>query len=199
MAQRLTLRHDMILPIVQYGQPVLRQKGERIETITPEITELVVNMLETMRDADGIGLAAQQIGKALQLAVVDVAGLEERISTMEINGKPVVPDKHMPMILINPEIRLFGDSATGPEGCLSFPEIYGDITRPVSAEVRALNDKGEPLHFTCGGLLARAIQHEYDHLQGILFIDRMSREVKRKLQPELDALQAQTKARLGKG
>lgn len=199
MAQRLTLRHDMILPIVQYGQPVLRQKGERIETITSEITELVVNMLETMRDADGIGLAAQQIGKALQLAVVDVAGLEERISTMEINGKPVVPDKHMPMILINPEIRLFGDSATGPEGCLSFPEIYGDITRPVSAEVRALNDKGEPLHFTCGGLLARAIQHEYDHLQGILFIDRMSREVKRKLQPELDALQAQTKARLGKG
>ncbi len=188
----------MILPIVQYGHPVLRQKGERIESITPEITKLVADMLETMRDADGVGLAAQQIGKALQLTVIDVAGIEERPSTMEINGKSVVPDKYMPLILINPELRLFGDPAAGPEGCLSFPEIYGDITRPVSTEVRGLNDKGEPLHFTCGGLLARAVQHEYDHLQGILFIDRMSREVKRKLQPELDAMQAQTKAQLGK-
>jgi peptide deformylase len=102
----------------------------------------------------------------------------------------------MPLVLINPENRPVGDPATGPEGCLSFPEIFADITRPEFVEVAALNEKGKPVKFKAGGLLSRAIQHEVDHLNGILFIDRMDRKTKAGLQPELDQLQAETKARL---
>src|SRR5947208_12899642 len=132
----------MVLPIVKYGHPVLRQKGERIEKITPEIEQLVADMFDTMHSAAGVGLAAQQIGKALQLTVIDVRAVKDRPSTMEVDGQPVDVAAHMPVVLINPEIRPFGDAATGPEGCLSFPEIYSDIIRPQSVEVRALNKEG---------------------------------------------------------
>jgi len=186
----------MILPIVNYGHPILRKKGAPVESITPEIRQLVSDMLETMRDASGVGLAAQQIAQAIQLTVVDITGVEDRPSTLEIDGQSVTPEQHMPVVLINPEIRPFGETVAGLEGCLSFPEIAGDITRPESVEVRALNEKSEAIAFVCGGLLARAVQHEYDHLHGILFIDRMSRELKGQLQPELDAMQAETKAQL---
>ena len=91
---------------------------------------------------------------------------------------------------------LLGEPVAGGEGCLSFPEIFAEITRPESVDVKALNQKGKPVEFRCGGLLARAIQHEVDHLNGILFIDRMSRETKEELRPELDDLQAKTKAEL---
>ena len=84
----------------------------------------------------------------------------------------------------------------GGEGCLSFPEIFAEITRPESVDVKALNEKGKPVEFRCGGLLARAIQHEVDHLNGILFIDRMSKKTKEELRPDLDELQAKTKAEL---
>ena len=84
----------------------------------------------------------------------------------------------------------------GGEGCLSFPEIFAEITRPERVDVKALNEQGEPVEFRCGGLLARVVQHETDHLHGILFIDRMSRKVKEELQPKLDELQAKTKAEL---
>jgi peptide deformylase len=86
----------------------------------------------------------------------------------------------------------------GPEGCLSFPEIYADIARPPEIEVTAQNEKGETIRFHCGGLLARAIQHEYDHLQGILFIDRMTRASKEDNKPEIEAIQAETKRKLAK-
>jgi peptide deformylase len=167
-----------------------------VDSITPEIRQLASDMLETMQAANGVGLAAQQIARAIQLTVVDITGVEDRPSTMEIDGESVTPEQHMPVVLINPEIRPFGEAVTGLEGCLSFPDVVGDITRPESLEVRALNQEGEAIAFVCGGLLARAVQHEYDHLQGILFIDRMTREVKGQLQPELDAMQAQTKAQL---
>src|SRR5258708_26796932 len=100
----------------------------------------------------------------------------------------------MPLVLLNPEVKPVGDPAIGPEGCLSFPEIFADIKRPESVEVTALNEKGKKITFRCGGLLARAVQHEADHLNGILFIDRMDAESKRELKPELEALQAETKA-----
>jgi peptide deformylase len=102
----------------------------------------------------------------------------------------------MPLVLINPEIKPGGEPVAGGEGCLSFPEIFGEITRPESVDVKTLNEKGKPVEFRCGGLLARAIQHEVDHLNGILFIDRMSKTTKQELRPELDALQAKTKAEL---
>jgi peptide deformylase len=186
----------MILEVVKYGHPALRQKGERIEKVAPEIKKLVADMFETMHENHGIGLAAQQIGKALQLTVIDVREVKDRPSWLELHGKPADVNEIMPLVLINPEIKPGGEPVAGGEGCLSFPEIFAEITRPESVDVKALNEKGKPIEFRCGGLLARAIQHEVDHLNGILFIDRMTRKTKEELRPQLDELQAQTKAEL---
>jgi peptide deformylase len=188
----------MILPVVKYGHPVLRKKGERIETITPEITKLIADMFETMNENHGVGLAAQQVGVAKQLTVIDVSQVEDRPSTLELDGKPADVKKFMPLVLINPEVKAVGDAIKGSEGCLSFPEVYGEISRPESVDVTALDADGKKISFRCGGLLARAVQHETDHLNGILFIDRMEKKLKQELQGELDDLQAQTKAALKK-
>src|SRR5438874_4772926 len=179
----------MLLTITKYGNPVLRQKGARIERITPEIEQLVSDMLETVRAAAGVGVADQQIGRALQLTVLDVRGVKDRPSTLELDGKPADVKAFMPVILINPEIKPFGEPALGPEGCLSFPEIYADITRPESVHVLAMNLKGEKIEFKAGGLLSRAIQHEVDHLNGILFIDRMTSLDMSEVKAELEAVQ----------
>ena len=186
----------MILPIVKFGHPALRKKGDRIPEITPKIKTLAADMIETMYDAHGVGLAAQQVAEALMLTVIDVSGVVDRPSTMEIGGQSVDPARHMPLVLINPEVTPFGEPAKGPEGCLSFPEIYSDVTRPESVEVSAMDAEGRPVRFKAGGLLARAVQHEVDHLNGILFIDRMSLPDKDKIRPDLDDLQAETKQRL---
>jgi peptide deformylase len=186
----------MILPVVKYGHPALRQKGARIESVTLEIKQLIADMFETMYASKGIGLAAQQVGRALQLTVLDLRAITDRPSTLELKGKPAALDDIMPLVLINPEVKPAADPVPGPEGCLSFPEIYGEIPRPESVEVKALNEKGKPIEFRAGGLLARAVQHEVDHLNGILFIDRMDRKTKGELRDELDALSAETKAEL---
>ena len=186
----------MILPVVKFGHPKLRQKGARIESVTPAIKQLIADMFETMYANKGIGLAAQQIGQALQLTVIDVRVATDRPSSLELKGKPSDVADFMPLVLINPEIQRVGDPIPSAEGCLSFPEIFADILRPEFAEVKALNESGQPLEFRCGGLLARAVQHEVDHLNGILFIDRMDKKTKEELRPELEALQAETKAEL---
>ena len=183
----------MILKVLKYGEPVLRRKGARVESITREIKTLIADMLETMYAHKGVGLAAQQVGQALQLTVLDVRGVTDRPSTLELEGKPADVIDFMPLVLINPEIRPVNEPVSGPEGCLSFPEIYAEIVRPETVDVKAMNEKGKLIEFRCGGLLARAIQHETDHLHGILFIDRMEKKTKEELRPELDALQAETK------
>jgi peptide deformylase len=155
-------------------------------------------MFETMHERHGVGLAAQQVGHALQLTVLDVREVTDRPSTLELKGKPADVNGIMPLVLINPEIKPAGEPVAGTEGCLSFPEIYTEISRPGSVDVKALNEKLKPVEFRCGGLLARAIQHEADHLNGILFIDRMTRKTKEEIRDELDALQAATKAGLQK-
>ncbi len=188
----------MVLEVVKYGHPALRRKGEKIEKLTPEIQRLIADMFETMYAAKGVGLAAQQVGRALQLTVLDVRGATDRPSTLEIGGKEANVEGFMPIALINPEITPVGNPTAGPEGCLSFPEIFADIVRPDMTEVRALNQKFELVEFRCGGLLSRAIQHEMDHLSGILFIDRMKRADKEELKPQLDELQAETKEALKK-
>lgn len=186
----------MKLKVVKYGDPVLRKKGARIESITPEIKKLIGDMFETMYDYKGVGLAAQQVGHALQLTVIDVRGVTDRPSTLELKGKAADVAEFMPLVLINPELTFVGDQAAGPEGCLSFPEVFAEISRPQFVDVKALNEKGKPIEFRAGGLLSRAVQHEADHLNGILFIDRMDKKTKEELKPELDALQAETKAEL---
>ena len=188
----------MVLPVLKYGHPVLRQKGQRIERISAEIKQLIADLFDTMHAARGIGLAAQQVGLALQLAVIDVSEITERPSTLHLDGEPVDVKTFMPLVLINPELKPIADPVAGPEGCLSFPEIYADISRPDAVEVVALNGEGKRIAFRCGGLLARAVQHETDHLHGILFIDRMSKEIKTELKPQLEELQAATKEALKK-
>ncbi len=188
----------MALEVLKYGHPMLRQKGARIESITPEIKQLIADMLETMYANRGIGLAAQQVGEALQVTVLDVRGVTDRPSTLHLAGEPADMDAFMPLVLVNPECKPVTDPVAGPEGCLSFPEMYADILRPESVDVRALNGEGQPIEFRCGGLLARAIQHEADHLHGILFIDRMSPEKKRELKTELETLRDATQAGLRK-
>ena len=188
----------MVHEIIKYGHPVLRQKGARIETVTPEIKKLIADMLATMAENHGVGLAAQQIGVAKQLTVIDVSVVTDRPSTLELDGKSADPASFMPLVLINPVIKPAGEAVTGGEGCLSFPEIFAEIARPGTVEVEALDAKGKPIAFRCGGLLARAVQHETDHLNGILFIDRMDKKTKAELQDELDDLQAATKKTLAK-
>jgi peptide deformylase len=117
----------MILKVVKYGNPVLRKKGAGIDSITPEIKKLIEDMFETMYAYKGIGLAAQQIGQAVQLTVIDVRGVTDRPSSLEIKGKPADVEDFMPLVLINPELTLVGEQAPGPEGCLSFPEVFAEI------------------------------------------------------------------------
>ena len=182
----------MRLSILQYGDLILRAKGKRIEKIDERIRELVRNMIETMHAANGVGLAAPQIGESLQLTVLDVSQVEDRASTMKLNGKSFDPRSAMPLVLINPQVDLGGETEMGTEGCLSFPEITGEIERAKSITVRAQNLEGEPIEIETTGFLARAIQHEVDHLNGILFIDRMSSAAKTSLSSKLKRLQKET-------
>jgi len=183
----------MILPILQYGDPILRAKGKRIEEIDDRIRELAANMIETMHAAHGVGLAAQQVGEALQLTVLDISPIEDRPSTLKLDGKEADPKTAMPLVLINPGIELSGETEVGVEGCLSFPEITGDIERATSVIVRAQTLEGDAIQVEASGFLARAIQHEGDHLNGILFIDRMNSAAKAALSSRLKRLQKETK------
>ncbi|HWX16142.1 MAG TPA: peptide deformylase, partial [Chthoniobacterales bacterium] len=156
----------MKLPILQYGDPMLRAKGKWIDQIDDRIRELVANMLETMEAANGVGLAAQQVGEALQLTVLDISPVEDRPSTMTLNGREVDPQTAMPLVLINPEIELADETEMGTEGCLSFPEITGEIERAKSVIARGQTLEGGKIEIEATGLLARALQHEADHLNG---------------------------------
>jgi peptide deformylase len=143
-----------ILDIRVLGDPVLRKETAPIEQITDEIRQLVADMFDTMYAAEGIGLAAPQVGRTERVAVVDVEGQK--------------------FTLINPEIIETEGSSRGEEGCLSIPDIFGDVTRPSRVIVRALNEMGEQVEIEGTELLARCIQHEIDHLHGKLFIDYLS-------------------------
>jgi peptide deformylase len=184
----------MRFSILQYGDPILRTKGKPIDKIDPRIREFAQNMVETMHAANGVGLAAQQIGEALQLTVLDVSEVEDRPSTMKLNGESIDPKIAMPLVLINPQIDLGAETEKGTEGCLSFPEITGEIVRAKSITVRAQNLDGEPIEIETTGFLARAVQHEVDHLNGILFIDRMSTAAKISLSSKLKRLQKETRS-----
>jgi peptide deformylase len=145
--------------IVIYPDEVLATRGERVEEITPEIRDLVADMVETMYAAPGVGLAAQQVGVALQVAVVDVTMGEE-------------PDQLL--VLINPELIAQEGSQVDEEGCLSFPGITEMVQRPMNVTLRAQDLEGEEFEVEGEGFLARAFCHEIDHLNGVLFTERMS-------------------------
>lgn len=182
----------MRLRILQYGSPVLRVKGRPVEEIDDRIRQLAADMIETMRAANGVGLAAQQIGEALQLTVVDVSQVEDRPSTLRLNGQNVDPKIASPLVLVNPEIVLGTETSFGVEGCLSFPEITGEIERAETVRARAQTLDGAIVELEATGLLARALQHEVDHLNGILFIDRMNSAAKVSLASRLKRMQKET-------
>jgi peptide deformylase len=176
----------MIREIVHYDAPVLRAKGKEIGAITPGIKALVEDLLDTMRAARGVGLAAQQIGEAVQLAVIDITGIKERPSRMWIAGEPVDPEIYMPLILINPVLKPIKTKIVGHEGCLSFPGLTLDIARAQRVGVKTRTLDGDLFEFDAGGLLSRAVLHEVDHLNGKLFIDLISAEERRAIREDLE-------------
>ncbi len=163
----------MILPIVQYGDPILRQVCRKVERVDKETKALVDNMIETMRDANGVGLAAPQVGIDLQLAVVDVSHDEGCISYLRVNGKEATLSEISPLVFINPKVEPSEEKEIDLEGCLSIQGIRSEVKRP--AELKAILPQldGTEMILETDGLLARALQHEIDHLNGILFIDRL--------------------------
>lgn len=150
----------MIRKIVKYGDPVLETPADLITDFSdPVLKDLVEDMFDTMYSAKGVGLAAPQVGVALQLTVIDISAGE---------------DPSQKLVLINPKITAKEGSQTGEEGCLSIPGFREDVTRARKATVQAVNADGEPLEVTGEDLLARAMQHEIDHLHGVLFLSHLS-------------------------
>jgi peptide deformylase len=164
----------MILPIVIYGDPVLRVDCPPVTDVTEETRTLAENMVETMYEADGVGLAAPQVGVALQLAVVDVSHAPELQSYFRVDGQEAVLKEWMPLVFTNPDIEPGRARAESNEGCLSFPGLRYQIKRPAQITARLTLLDGRVITVETDGLLARALQHETDHLHGRLFIDRLS-------------------------
>lgn len=184
----------MSLPIVHYSDPILRRKGDKITTFDTALAELAKEMTETMHAAGGIGLAAQQIGRAIQLCVVDLRRTDIDF-TWELDGAKPPLELFMPLTIVNPEIAVAPDTDDYilEEGCLSFPNIRGDVIRPDAIAVKFQDERGVPHTLRCDGLLARCIQHEADHLNGILFIDRMEKKVRAKIDADIKALAKATR------
>lgn len=184
----------MSLPIVHYGDPVLRRKGEPVKTFDKALARFARDMVATMHAAGGIGLAAQQVGRALQLCVVDLRGVDADF-TWELDGAKPPLELFMPLTLANPELTLprAGAKSGREEGCLSFPDIRGDIVRPDDTLVKFQDENGIPHTLRCDGLLGRCIQHELDHLNGVLFIDRMTKKVRASVEDRVQALAKATR------
>lgn len=188
---------SMALRITQYEEPVLRTKGEKIIDFDSSLRVLVQEMTETMEEANGIGIAAQQIGQSLQLCIVDVRGCENDFDFLLDGRKPPL-DLFMPMAIANPELELLEGPATDyEEGCLSFSDIRGYVRRPEVIRLKYQDAEGHPHILECDGIFARCIQHEVDHLNGILFIDRMDKKTLRKLEPKLKKLKEETAQAIG--
>jgi len=178
----------MIREIVHYDNPILRAKGKLVPPgpASPQLRKLLEDLFDTMRHAHGVGLAAQQIGEAVQVAVIDITGIKERPSKMWIKGQPVDPEAHMPIILINPEVKGTKTKVTSHEGCLSFPGLTLDIARATRVSVKSQTPEGKTVEFEAAGLLGRAVLHETDHLHGKLFIDHISANDRKVIREDLE-------------
>jgi peptide deformylase len=162
-----------VRPVRIYGDPVLRERAREVTGFDDSLRTLVADMFDTMHAYNGVGLAANQVGVAQRVLVVDV---------------PVDEERHERHTLVNPVLSELSGSETGEEGCLSIPGIYEDVKRSERLRVRAQDADGRPVEFTAEGYLARAIQHEVDHLDGVLFIDRLGPLKKQFLRRPLEAL-----------
>jgi peptide deformylase len=188
----------MPLKIVRFNEPILRKKGAKVTAFDAALARLAADMVETMHAAEGIGLAAQQIGQAIQLCVVDLRPSEAEFD-WEYDGARPPLEIFMPLTLVNPEVKVVPEPTTVyEEGCLSFPEIRGDVIRPDEITVKFQDTAGHAHILRCNGLLSRCVQHEVDHLNGVLYIDRMEKDVVAGIEPELKALKKQTREALKK-
>ena len=183
----------MILPIVLYGNPVLRMKCQPVTQVTDEIRKLVADMMETMHDARGVGLAAPQVAVPIQLAVIEVPASDESVTVLRVNGVDKTLAETQPVIFLNPKLVLDNTKATGEEGCLSIPHLRYDVRRAGVVTVTYQTLEGETVTMEANGLLGRAFQHEIDHLNGILFTDRLSAASKLGAQRKLKRLMQEWK------
>ena len=169
----------MLLSVYAYGQPVLKKVGKAIDADYPDLEKLIKDMWETMYHANGVGLAAPQIGRSIRLFVVDTVQMMEE--GREAEG--------IKMVFINAEkIEETGDEWTYEEGCLSIPDIRGEVERPATIKLRWVNEKFEPQEATFTGLNARVIQHEYDHTDGKLFTEYLKPIKKRMIRRKLEII-----------
>ena len=173
----------MKLKIYKYGEPVLREKSEPVAVVTEPLRELVADMLTTMHAAKGVGLAAQQVGRTERVCVIDIPEGCETDEDAAFNS--IV---QMPLVLFNPEIISRDGAQLDKEGCLSFPGIGGSVERAAQVTCQYLDINNLPQIVTARGFLARALQHEIDHLDGILYVDRMAEAERHSFEPKLKKL-----------
>lgn len=184
----------MSLPIVHYNDPILRKKGEKVTVFDPALTKLAGAMVAAMHAAPGIGLAAQQVGRALQLCVIDLREAEADF-TWELDGLKLPLDLFMPMVVVNPKFKPMAgtEELIYEEGCLSFPKIHGDVVRPDAITATYQDEHGVPHTLRANGLFSRCFQHETDHLHGVLFIDRMDKKARAAVDEAIRALAKETR------
>lgn len=178
--------------IYTYGRPVLREKAEAIKNIDDSVIRLSNGMVEAMRKEKGLGLAAQQIGLTQAVCVID---LPPEFDVEEEGGPRLNPDISMPMILINPVILEKSGAVRLEEGCLSVPKLYASVQRAYEVLVSYVDVSGNERRLQARGLLARIIQHETDHLNGVLFVDKISKIAKISLSSKLKHLKEQNEGR----
>lgn len=189
----------MILSVTFYGDPVLRQKGERVTDFDENLEKLAASMVETMHEENGIGLAAPQVGLSRQFFVVDLRPPKGEAQDFELilDGKSVPAELAMPLAFANAEIELLpGEDVLCREGCLSFPGIRGDVERREHVRVKFQDLRGNARELECTGMLARCVQHENDHCQGIVFSDRMTLRDRLRNAAKLKSLKRDTVAEL---
>lgn len=186
-----THHRNMILRVTQYGEPILRKVGAPITEFDEALAELADNMVDTMYEAEGIGLAAQQVNLALQLCVVDVRPPEgaEVPFDYSFDGKKPPLDLIMPMAIANPKVTIIDPTEdVYEEGCLSFPGVNGKVIRPVGVRCEFQDTEGNPHVLEANGLLGRCILHEVDHLNGKLFTDLMDKRDLKKNESKIKKL-----------
>ena len=173
----------MKLPIVAYGTPVLKKEAKNITQDYPELDQFISNMWETMYEANGVGLAAPQVGVGIRLFVVDASPFAEDEELSEEEKEQLSGFKK---VFINPELDESGEEWAFNEGCLSIPEVREDIYRQEKIHITYFDENFKEHQETCTGLPARVIQHEYDHIEGILFTDKLSPIKKRLIKGKLN-------------
>jgi peptide deformylase len=186
----------MLLRVTQYGEPILREKGGKITSFGPDLAQLSADMVETMYEQEGIGLAAQQVDRALQVCVVDVRPPEGSKVTFSYryDGKQPPLDLIMPLTICNPVVTIIDEREdVYEEGCLSFPGVNGKVDRPVGVRCEFQDVQGNPHVIEADGLLGRCILHEVDHLNGVLFIDRMDKRDLRRNEAKIKKLKRESR------